>query len=80
VPAQVEVEGNSGQGPDLENRPAEEILQLPVIDGEGEWRLPEPEAFRTQDLHRPLPKMLNLDETFCPKAIQKVLNCCFIRW
>ena len=40
VPAKVEVERDPGQGSDLEDRPAEEVLLLPVLDGEDVGRLP----------------------------------------
>jgi len=40
----------------------------------------EREALRPGDLHRPLPKSLNLEEIFCLKAQRTIHNGYFIRW
>jgi len=38
------------------------------------------EALRPGDLHRPLPKSLNLEEIFCLKEIRTIHNGYFFRW
>jgi len=38
------------------------------------------EPLRPQDLHRPLPKSLNLDDIFCLKGIRTVNNGYIIKW
>ena len=38
------------------------------------------EALRPQDLHRPVPKSLNLDDIFCLQGIRTVNNGYVIKW
>jgi predicted DNA-binding protein (UPF0251 family) len=38
------------------------------------------EPLRPQDLHRPWPKSLSLDDIFCLKGIRTVNNGCIIKW
>lgn len=38
------------------------------------------EPLRPQDLHRPVPKLLNLDDIFCLKGIRTVNNGYLIKW
>ena len=40
----------------------------------------EREALRPGDLHRPLPKRVNLEEIFCLKAQRTIHNGYFVRW
>jgi hypothetical protein len=40
----------------------------------------EREALRPDDLHRPLPRDINLEEIFCFKASRTIHNGYFIRW